>query len=79
MSPLRQSESCWVSDGESELVDRLNHRINWITGLTTSAMLDPEGRKEEFEYLQVASYGTGGYYKVHQVELRGQMDKAGLR
>ena len=74
MSSLRQSESCWVSDGESELVDLLAHRMNWITVLHTSASLDPEGRKEEFEYLQLASYGTGGYYRVHQVEL-GETDK----
>ena len=77
MSSLRQSESCWVSDGQSELVDLLAHRMNWITGLHTSALLDPEGRKEEFEYLQLASYGTGGYYRVHQVELR-ETDKVGL-
>ena len=60
-----------MSDGESELVDRLAHRMNRITGLHTSALLDPEGRKEEFEFLQLARYGTGGYYKVHQVQLRG--------
>ena len=60
-----------MSDGESELVDRLARRMNRITGLHTSALLDPEGRKEEFEFLQLASYGTGGYYKVHQVQLRG--------
>ena len=42
VSPLRQSESAWVADGESKLVDRLNHRMNWITGLQTSSLLDPE-------------------------------------
>ena len=74
MSTLRQSESCWVSDGQSDLVDGLNHRMNWITGLQTSALLDPEGKKEEYEYLQLASYGTGGYYRVHQVELTPQSE-----
>ena len=66
LSTLRQSESCWVEDGVSPLVDRLSLRMNWITGLQTSALHDPESKKEEYEYLQLGSYGTGGYYRVHQ-------------
>ena len=40
-----------------------------LTGLQTSALLDRHsgpGRKEEFEFLQLASYTTGGYYDLHQ-------------
>ena len=66
MSSLRQSESCWVEDGASQLVDSLAVRMNLITGLQTSALLDKEAKKEEYEYLQLGSYGSGGYYKVHQ-------------
>ena len=42
--------------------------MNWITGLQTSVMYDEhgEGKKEEYEYLQLGSYGIGGYYDVHQ-------------
>ena len=44
-------------------------RLNWVTGLQTSLLYDKhgEGKKEEYEYLQLGSYGTGGYYNVHQV------------
>ena len=69
---LRLSETVFVDDGESELVDRLSHRMNWITGLHTAALLDTEGREEEdYELLQLASYGSGGFYKLHLVRLAG--------
>ena len=44
-------------------------RLNWVTGLQTSLLYDKhgEGKKEEYEYLQLGSYGTGGDYNVHQV------------
>ena len=47
----------------------LMFRMNWVTGLQTSLLYDKhgEGKKEEYEYLQLGSYGTGGYYNVHQV------------
>ena len=65
---LRLSETVFIDDGESELVDRLSHRMNWITGLHTAALLDTEGREEEdYELLQLASYGSGGFYKLHLV------------
>ena len=32
---------------------RINEKINLITGLNGCRRLDPEGKKEEFEYLQV--------------------------
>ena len=69
LSELRRSESAWIEDGVSGLVDRLSARMNWVTGLQTSLMWDRhgEGRREEYEYLQLGSYGTGGYYNVHQV------------
>ena len=64
---LRLSETVFVDDGESELVDRLSHRMDWITGLHTSSLLDTEGREEDYELLQLASYGSGGFYKLHLV------------
>ena len=69
LSELRRSESAWIEDGASALVDRLSARMNWVTGLQTSLLWDRhrEGRREEYEYLQLGSYGTGGYYNVHQV------------
>ena len=51
-------------------MDRLSHRMNWITGLHTAALLDTEGREEEdYELLQLASYGSGGFYKLHLVSI----------
>ena len=69
LSELRRSESAWIEDGASELVDGLSRRMNWVTGLQTSQLWDrhQEGRREEYEFLQLGSYGTGGYYNVHQV------------
>ena len=39
-----------------------------ITGLQTAQCLDnfEEGKQEEYEMLQVASYGSGGHYDLHQ-------------
>ncbi len=68
ISEMRVSRNCWVKDGESDLVDSLSPRLNWITGLQTSWKLDKfdEGREEEYEHLQIANYGVGGHYNVHQ-------------
>ena len=68
VSDLRQSENAWIEDGKHPLVDKISQRTNWITGLQTSVKYDKhgEGKKEEFEYLQLARYGIGGYYDVHQ-------------
>ena len=67
VSDLRLSQSHWIEDRTNKLVDKLSERMNWITGLRTSAMFDKGAKKEEYEYLQIGSYGTGGYYDVHQV------------
>jgi len=66
VSDLRLSQSHWIEDRTNKLVDKLSERMNWITGLRTSAMFDKGAKKEEYEYLQIGSYGTGGYYDVHQ-------------
>ena len=49
LSELRRSESAWIEDGASALVDRLSARMNWVTGLQTSLLWDRhrEGRREE--------------------------------
>ena len=52
-------------------MDRLSHRTDWLTGLNTAATLDTEGRPEDYELLQLASYGSGGFYKLHLVGLAG--------
>ena len=68
VSDLRLSENAWIEDGKYPLVDKISERTNWITGLQTSKKYDKhgEGKKEEYEYLQLARYGIGGYYDVHQ-------------
>jgi len=68
LSDLRVSQNAWIEDGKHPLVDKISQRINWITGLQTSMKYDAhgEGKKEEYEYLQLGSYGIGGYYDVHQ-------------
>ena len=68
LSDLRLSQSYWIEDSKHEVVDKLSLRMNMLTGLQTSALYDKhyEGRREEYEYLQIGSYGTGGYYDAHQ-------------
>ena len=68
LSDLRLSQSYWIEDRKHEVVDKLSLRMNMLTGLQTSALYDEhyEGRREEYEYLQIGSYGTGGYYDAHQ-------------
>ena len=62
---LRLSETVFVDDGETELVDRLSNLMNWLTGLHTRE------EEEDYELLQLASYGSGGFYKLHLVGLAG--------
>ena len=68
VSDLRMSQNAWIEDGKHPLVDKISERTNWITGLQTSKKYDKhgEGKKEEYEYLQLARYGIGGYYDIHQ-------------
>ena len=68
LSDIRVSRNAWLEDGVSPLVDKINRKTNRLTGLQTSVKYDrhKEGKKEEFEYLQVAEYGIGGHYNVHQ-------------
>jgi len=68
VSDLRLSENAWIEDGKHPLVDKISQRTNWVTGLQTSKIFDRhgEGKKEEYEYLQLARYGIGGYYDAHQ-------------
>ena len=62
------SKTAWIEDGKDSVVDRVNARVNWLTGLETTKMLDrhKEGRKEEYEFLQINMYGVGGHYSLHQ-------------
>jgi len=68
VSEGRVSRNCWLKDFESSIVDKISARINWITGLQTTRPLDvhKEGKVEEYEPLQVANYGIGGFYECHQ-------------
>jgi len=65
VSDMRVGESAFIPDNVSPIVDRINEKINLITGLNGCRRLDAEGKKEEFEYLQIASYGTGGHFYLH--------------
>ncbi|KAM6964562.1 LOW QUALITY PROTEIN: prolyl 4-hydroxylase subunit alpha-1-like [Tautogolabrus adspersus] len=51
----RVSKSAWIRSFEHPLVDRINQRIEDITGLDLSTA----------EELQVANYGVGGQYEPH--------------
>ena len=68
VSEIRVSKNTWLEDDSSELVNKISERINWVTGLQTFKKLDLSGRgkKEEFEFLQIANYGIGGHYGCHQ-------------
>lgn len=51
----RVSKSAWLEGEEDPVIDRVNQRIEAITGLTV----------ETAELLQVANYGVGGQYEPH--------------
>uniref|UniRef100_A0A8C6PQX8 procollagen-proline 4-dioxygenase n=1 Tax=Nothobranchius furzeri TaxID=105023 RepID=A0A8C6PQX8_NOTFU len=51
----RVSKSAWLEGEEDVVIDRVNQRIEDITGLTV----------ETAELLQVANYGVGGQYEPH--------------
>ncbi|XP_023804863.1 prolyl 4-hydroxylase subunit alpha-1 [Oryzias latipes] len=51
----RVSKSAWLGSHEHPIVDRINQRIEDITGLDVSTAED----------LQVANYGVGGQYEPH--------------
>ncbi|XP_015785639.1 prolyl 4-hydroxylase subunit alpha-1 [Tetranychus urticae] len=51
----RISKSAWLKGSDHEVVDRVNQRIEDITGLTVDTA----------EELQVVNYGIGGHYEPH--------------
>ncbi|XP_071772435.2 prolyl 4-hydroxylase subunit alpha-2 isoform X1 [Centroberyx gerrardi] len=51
----RVSKSAWLEGEEDPVIERVNQRIQDITGLTV----------ETAELLQVANYGVGGQYEPH--------------
>ncbi|XP_017276829.1 prolyl 4-hydroxylase subunit alpha-2 isoform X2 [Kryptolebias marmoratus] len=51
----RVSKSAWLEGEEDAIIERVNQRIEDITGLTV----------ETAELLQVANYGVGGQYEPH--------------
>ena len=55
VTEIRVSKNTWIQDNESDLVDKISLRINRITGLQTIRKYDEfnEGKKEEYEYMQV--------------------------
>ncbi|KAL9971083.1 hypothetical protein ACROYT_G023569 [Oculina patagonica] len=53
----RISQSAWLEDSDSPIINRISQRIQTITGLS----LDPQYS----EPLQVANYGIGGHYEPH--------------
>uniref|UniRef100_A0A8C7ZKD3 procollagen-proline 4-dioxygenase n=1 Tax=Oryzias sinensis TaxID=183150 RepID=A0A8C7ZKD3_9TELE len=54
-APYRVSKSAWLEGEDDPVIDRVNQRIQDITGLTV----------ETAELLQVANYGVGGQYEPH--------------
>ncbi|XP_024122315.1 prolyl 4-hydroxylase subunit alpha-2 isoform X1 [Oryzias melastigma] len=54
-APYRVSKSAWLEGEDDPVVDKVNQRIEDITGLTV----------ETAELLQVANYGVGGQYEPH--------------
>lgn len=54
-APYRISKSAWLAAYEHPVVDRINQRIEDITGLDVKTA----------EELQVANYGVGGQYEPH--------------
>lgn len=55
IAQYRISKSAWLKNSDHEVVDRVNRRIEAISGLTTTTAED----------LQVVNYGIGGHYEPH--------------
>lgn len=51
----RTSKSAWLTDKESEHIERLSMRVHYMTGLSIKSA----------ENLQVINYGVGGHYGAH--------------
>ena len=49
----------WLDDSGDPLVEKLDRRIQELTGLSTDQLRDHS------EMLQVANYGIGGHYNPH--------------
>ncbi|XP_060943076.1 prolyl 4-hydroxylase subunit alpha-1b isoform X1 [Limanda limanda] len=54
-APYRISKSAWLTGYEDPLIDKINQRIEDLTGL----------EMDTAEELQVANYGVGGQYEPH--------------
>lgn len=59
ISSTRTSQTAWFSSEDHQIVDRINRRIEAVTGLSTD-MSDSHS-----ELMQVANYGMGGHYTPH--------------
>ena len=47
--------SCWLNDGDSQIVKNANRRVEAVTGLQMATA----------EELQISNYGIGGHYEPH--------------
>ena len=56
MTEIQTSKYTYVKDGDSDVVDKLSLRINWITGLQTIRKYDEfdEGEEDDYEWLFVS-------------------------
>ena len=56
MTEIQTSKYTYLKDGDSDVVDKLSLRINWITGLQTIRKYDEfdEGKEEDYEWLFVS-------------------------
>lgn len=55
VAQYRISKSAWLKDSDHEVIERVNRRIEAISGLTVQTAED----------LQVVNYGIGGHYEPH--------------
>lgn len=59
VSNTRTSHTAWFSTEDHEIVERINRRIEAVTGLSTDMTYSHS------ELMQVANYGMGGHYTPH--------------
>lgn len=59
VSKTRTSQTAWFSPDSDPLVQKINRRIEAVTGLSTDM------EKSHSELMQVANYGMGGHYTPH--------------
>ncbi|XP_022247737.1 prolyl 4-hydroxylase subunit alpha-1-like [Limulus polyphemus] len=59
VSTVRTSKTAWLKPEDHPIVDRINRRVQYVTGLSTDV------QNYHCETVQTTNYGVGGHYEPH--------------